>query len=448
MVTNSPKQKGFFAKNWGWLLAVGLVLGLLILAGLGTGAYFLLRSNVQANTIAISMDKPELGKPFSAKVELENKGILSAKDYHAVLLVDGEEIDTEDLTLESKDPQSVTFDIKGLPAGKHKASIGGVDKEFTVYRPAELKLTGFTLSAEKLMVGESVKVTATIKNMGELPGEYSGELTLDGGKLEVLKTTVEAGQEQVLEAEFTMEERGNHTFALEGENKAVTVIAPANVEVTGLKLSKTYPKPKEAITATVTVENDGDMPGKYKVVLNINGKAAQEKEVTVEANSTQSVVFRVSQAKAGRYTVAVGGFSESMRVVVITRPANGALLVKKVNSGYGRLTLKNGYSDSDAIFILASTSSPKVPLLTVYVRAGATTPKIKVKDGTYLVYYSIGGSYDSASKKFISEPKYGRFEDSIKFTTTRTTYSVWTVSIGVSGGNAGSIGLGEDDFPQ
>ncbi len=447
MVNQPPVQKSFFAKYWGLLLAGGLVIGLVLLAAIGTGAYFLLRSNVQANTIAISMDKPELGKPFSAKVELENKGVLSAKDYHAVLLVDGEEIDTEDLTLESKDPQTVTFDIKGLPAGKHTASIGGVEKEFTVYRPAELKLTGFTLSTDKLMVGEAVKVSATVKNVGELPGDFAGELTLDGGKLKTLEATVEAGQEQVLEAEFTMEERGSHSFALEGENRAVTVIAPAHVEVTGLKLSKAYPKPKEAITATVTMQNDGDLPGKYNLILNINGKAAQEKEVTVEANSTLSVAFKVSQEKAGGYTIKVGDFSQSMRVVVITRPANGALLVKKANSGYGRLTLKNGYKQ-DAIIILASTSNPKVPLLTVYVRAGSTTSKIKVKDGTYYIFYSVGSNYDSASKKFITEPSYGRFQESIKFTTTRSTYSLWNVSIGVSGGNAGSIGLGEDEFPK
>ncbi len=448
MITQPPKQKTFFSKYWGLLLAGGLVLGLLLLAGVGTGAYFLLRSNVQASSITISIDKPELGKPLSAKVELENKGVLSAKDYRAAFLVDGTEVDAENLTLESKDPKTVTFDIKGLPAGKHVASIGGIEKEFTVYRPAELKLTGFTLSTEKLMVGETVTVKATVKNAGELPGKFSGALTLDGGKVKTLEATVEAGEEQVLEAEVPMEDRGTHTFALEGENRAVTVVAPAHVEVTGLKLSKAFPKPNEAITATVSLENSGDLAGSYTVTLSINGKESQKKEVTVEANNTQTVAFKVTEAKAGSYTIKVGSFSQSMRVVVITRPANGTLLVKKANSGYGRLTLKNGYSDKDAIIILASTSSPKTPLLTVYVRAGATTPKIKVKDGNYYIYYSIGTNYDSASKKFITNPSYGRFESPIKFTTTRSTYSLWNVSIGVAGGNAGSIGLGENDFPK
>ena len=152
------------------------------------------------------------------------------------------------------------------------------------------------------------------------------------------------------------------------------------------------------------MKNTGDVAGAYSLQLLVNGKAANTQSITVEPNSSKTYTFKVAQGKAGKYVLKTGAISQTLYVVVITRPKNGTLIVKKANSGYGRLTLVNGYKDRDAIFVLTSTSNPKAPQLTVYVRAGSKSANIKIKDGNYYVFYSTGTSYDSASKRFIKNP--------------------------------------------
>ncbi len=419
MISQPPKKKGFFAKYWGLLLAGCLVLGLLMV-GVAVGGYFLLRTNVQATSIVLSMDKPEYGKPLSAKVELENKGLLSA-DYEAALLVDNNDFGSDEISLDSKESGTVTFDLKGLAAGKHTLSIAGKDEEFTVYLPAKFTVVGIEVDEKLVIVGEPAIAKVTVKNSGELPGDFESELALDGKKTAAIKGTVEAGAEIVLDVEFTADDRGAHTLTVDNKTCKIDVVTPAHIEVTNLVLSNTYPKPNESVTAKVTVKNSGDLAGSYTVVLNVNGADEQQQSVTVEPGSTLDVSFSLTKSKAGSYTIKSGDSTKSMRVVVITRPKNGTFLISSVkatntNSRLGYMQLYNNYKDKDVMFVLARRDNPKVAVLAVYVRAGQNVMRFYVKNTSdYIGYYTCGGSFDSSSRRFLYSAEYYKYPDSVDF---------------------------------
>jgi hypothetical protein len=166
--------------------------------------------------------------------------------------------------------------------------------------------------------------------------------------------------------------------------------------------------------------------GTYSLTMLCNDAVYKEQNVDVGANDTVTIHIDVSANTAGSYDFVVGDQRNTLQIVQISRPKTGALLVKKANGGICYLTIENDYSDKDVIVTLVSTSNPTAPVLMVYVRAGEKTGKIKIKNGTYLEYYTYGSDMDSTTRKFMADPNYGKFDDVLTFKTYKT-YSGWYV---------------------
>ena len=137
----------------------------------------------------------------------------------------------------------------------------------------------------------------------------------------------------------------------------------------------------------------------------------------------------------------------SLRPVPVRLPT-GTYLVKKLISGDGELIIDNG-PDLDAVAILSSLKEPKIPLMAVYIRAGASHTIRGISDGVYNLYFSLGEDWDEDSKRFMEKAKYQRFEDGIDFITSSIQYTIWEVTLHpVVGGEADTDYLDEDEFPS
>ncbi len=60
------------------------------------------------------------------------------------------------------------------------------------------------------------------------------------------------------------------------------------------------------VLVSAEVTNNGGQPGTHTAVLMINGLAAAEKDVTLEAGESQTVILRVVDNELGQYTVQLG----------------------------------------------------------------------------------------------------------------------------------------------
>ena len=74
------------------------------------------------------------------------------------------------------------------------------------------------------------------------------------------------------------------------------------------------------MTVSVLVTNGGDLAGSYQLALQVNGVAAETKEVTLDAGASETVSFALSPEEAGSYSVLGDGLSGS-------RPGAAALSV-------------------------------------------------------------------------------------------------------------------------
>ena len=305
---------------------------------------------------------------------------------------------------------------------------------------------------EKVLTGDEVLVTAEVQNTGTLAGTYEATLSVDGAVASKSSVELAAGGSTTVRFRIDAGPPGDYELRLGDARTTLTVPAPAALEVSTLALT---PNPAERggkVSALVSVANRGGLPGTLEAKVAIDGKVAAKRTVTVGGGEQMTVELPLKMPAAGRHTVASGGIEVKLVVWDIKRPANGTILSNKLKGGRGQLTITNG-DERDAVVVLAKSSSPKKALLAVYVRANKSKTIKGIKDGKYVVYFTMGKRWDSHTRAFTSGQEKRRFQDTMRFKTTRSaymiTYSIWTISLHqVAGGNAPTTGVGDEEFPS
>jgi hypothetical protein len=456
MIVLQPKPAGFFAqgrKNLRlFLFGAGIGAGTVAL----TVATILLLAWGGAKPAVMALQGEAVaGTDVLFEVDVKNGGVLNQK-YKAVLLVDGEKTDEQVVTLQSKETVKVTLRASGLTAGTHVFAVGDIRQDIRVLRPAAFTVTGISVQPQNPLPGEDVTVTATVQNTGEVKGEYTAEFILDGKLADTGKVEVGPGGQQTATAKLKSVARGTHTVSLGGAEKGFAALAPAHIEVTGLTLSNDYAMPGQTVTATVSLENSGDLAATYTLQLLVGGAVEAQQDIFVTGGKKLTYTYDLSRPKEGSYDVQAGYFSRTLLVANISRPATNTLLVKKANGGSCSISVSNGFKDMDVIITLVSTSNPKAPLLSFYVRAGESSKKIKVKNGSYYVFYTVGTDYAPSYKKFLGDPYFLRSEEVLTCKTYKTYEGIYvythftdfTLQLNVSGGNSQAITVSENDFPK
>ena len=90
---------------------------------------------------------------------------------------------------------------------------------------------------------------------------------------------------------------------------------PANFEVSNLVINPKQAQMGQPVTITITIANTGATGGSTKLYLIIDGMVHLDREVTLAANSSQTLTFEVSNLSAGRHEVRIAGLSGNFKVV-------------------------------------------------------------------------------------------------------------------------------------
>lgn len=316
--------------------------------------------------------------------------------------------------------------------------------------PAKFTITSFTVAPKEVIPRESVTITASVENTGGAEGVYHAILLIDGEETEAKSITLAAGEEEIISFRVTNNVAGIHKVELEqlaDTFKVLNVLKPAEFKVSTLDIAPNPVKVGEETRVRISIKNMGEVEGTYITSLVVDGVIEQTKDVTLAGGATESVSFIISKDSCGSYSIKVGGLKDVLKVVQIERLDTGTFVVKELRGGKGKLTVENGL-DLDALIILSSPEEPKIPLLAAYIRAKDSYSIRGIKDGVYILYYSLGEDWDSCSKEFTRNRTYKRFEDVFGFETTRTTYTTWKVTLHpVIGGTAEAEPVSEDEFP-
>jgi hypothetical protein len=130
------------------------------------------------------------------------------------------------------------------------------------------------------------------------------------------------------------------------------------------------------------------------------------------------------------------------------RLQNGQFVRSGNRAGRGTLAIQNS-GESDVVVTLARS---KRPAISVYVRKGKKYTVPGVADGTYTVYFTGGSDWDGSVRGFGRDCAFQRFDDKLKFQTTRTATQIrwtsWRISLKrASDGNAPTSDVDPVDYP-
>ena len=211
---------------------------------------------------------------------------------------------TKDLTSSAK----VTYKA----AGSSKTETQTIDAATISYGEAKLKAT-LTASSKGVSIGETVKLTLTLKNEGSV--NYGNLRVTDLTLGEVFSNqTLAAGETKTLEKELTMQANGEYQFTiLATDNTGMEVSVPTE------KVSIAAVDPNKKLTLTVNAQADRlevySQPATVRFTLDVtNASESDATNVvlthgattwytfdTIKAGETKRVVRDASISQAGRF---------------------------------------------------------------------------------------------------------------------------------------------------
>ena len=281
---------------------------------------------------------------------------------------------------------------------------------------------------DEIVPGANVEVAAVFENRGDLPSVYDAELLVGRTRLPAIEVRVEPGETERVVIAFEAGDPGTYRLALGGQQLVVDVLGPAHIVAESMALSAYTVEAGEELLAQVNVHNSGGVAGSQTIELLVDGKVTGEQEATVEGGATIALYFPLEFRKPGTYNISAGDGRASLDVVDIARPSSGKLVLDRIGRGANRFRVENDRSD-DAFVILASSREPNRPLLGMYVRAGQKHTARGIRDGNYIVYYTVGKRWNRYSGHFTEGALFVRHSNILDFSSPARSYTIWTLEL-------------------
>jgi PKD repeat protein len=286
-------------------------------AGVATGADDTYQATAGGNfTVAVdSTNSPVVeGERLNVSVTVENTN-READTQEVALTVGGIQRDSSEVTLEGGESTAVslTWNTGSGDAGNYTASVATandtVRPDVTVHSASNVSVTIEETNAP-VTEGEDLNTTVTVENIGDRDA-HNVEInyTVGGVEHDSTNVTLEPGESTrvTLTWETGAGDSGDYEVSVsigdDTDTTAVLVHEPAQFGVT-IEETNAPVTEGEDLSATVTVENVGDLPGNKTVTLSVGAVERDSTDVRLDAGESREItlVWETSAGDAGDYT--------------------------------------------------------------------------------------------------------------------------------------------------
>ena len=115
------------------------------------------------------------------------------------------------------------FSLSACPQPQGTTQESSQDAESTSQKPAEFEVGPIKFEPATVMAGDSVTVTATVKNIGDVAGIYTAIFTVDGQETDRKDITVDQGSSQETSFQLSKTTAGSYKLAIGDSNTTMTV---------------------------------------------------------------------------------------------------------------------------------------------------------------------------------------------------------------------------------
>lgn len=186
---------------------------------------------------------------------------------------------------------------------------------------ADIFIARLELSDGRVMSGEPVNVSVTLRNDGDLGGVFDLSVFVNGDAEVDREVTVAGGAVETLEFEILRQERGRYAVRVNNDVRSFEVVY-ADLVVTGLDVTPEEVSPGEPVEVSVHVENPNPVEVSRPITVSID---AWEGLVmaTVPGRGYAVAGFNVSRDTPRSYIISAGGYEASFTVAA-PRPGENA----------------------------------------------------------------------------------------------------------------------------
>src|SRR3989339_863161 len=143
---------------------------------------------------------------------------------------------------------------------------------FTGCGGSKTTISSLTISPAKLAPDQTITIGANILNSGTKSEEYSAILKIDDANVETKQMTIGPGETKTLSFQYIPQILGTYQVDVNGQAGAFEVVKPAEFVVEPLSVTPDVPTLDSEITASIKVQNNGDLGGTYTALLKVDGR--------------------------------------------------------------------------------------------------------------------------------------------------------------------------------
>jgi PKD repeat protein len=189
--------------------------------------------------------------------------------------------------------------------------------------PAIFELSSLEISPSQIEVGEEVKISANINNVGGESGSYIVNLNI-GGVIEESQTiTLEGGSSSTVSFFVVKDVADTYMVDIGGQSGKFRVVrpkAPAEFKLSFLTVMPSQPEPGQDVKVSVIVSNEGEESGEYTLELMVDGSFIESKSILLGEGESTAAEFTIYPEDEGMHSIEINDRVESFTVAARELP--------------------------------------------------------------------------------------------------------------------------------
>lgn len=174
------------------------------------------------SNLEVSPSEVEVGESVTVSADMWNPAESQAI-YRYCLHCQGDVVEEKDITVAGGSTEKVTCTVCLEAPGMYDVELLGLLGSFKVLRPAEFEVVGLSVP-EEVFSAESITVTADVTNTGEVEGNYTATLSMNGTDVATDTVTLAPGATETMSFTFSEEAPGEYTLQLGGVTGRLNVL--------------------------------------------------------------------------------------------------------------------------------------------------------------------------------------------------------------------------------
>ena len=186
-------------------------------------------------------------------------------------------------------------------------------------KPAEFTLTDLIVSPLEAYVGETVQISVNVTNIGEVEGNETVNLEINGALKDTANITLAGNSSDIVAFADIENIIGNYNVQV-GSLSGNFTIKEAPPESSKIVLSDLRVNPYEAwidepVNVTAIAKNPSLLPDKLMVKITVDDIALASQVVELDAGASKTISFVVNATTEGKHTLKMNTLSGSFMIV-------------------------------------------------------------------------------------------------------------------------------------